>query len=280
MTPFAPVVPVAPVAPIPVSPVSPVAPVAPVALADGTNQQRQSSRAAAALPSRRRLPSERPSPRVQGFRPINERRRNPAPAAAAQQPQPPVPQKQQAEKVMCVCSVCTSGGAAGKLVSKKTKHEHEHGDQIDREGTSVDGDDKCQGCIRKGNVRCVGWKDFKVCGNCVRTKEKCSWNGESERKREVIKRRSRAELAARLAQRPNGLTNGQRDAAQQPSPNQGEQGSEKQCPDGKEKKARKRARGRVAAGQLEMPRAHPPVASNDGSNRNLELAEVSHRISR
>ncbi|KAK1579877.1 uncharacterized protein LY79DRAFT_563189 [Colletotrichum navitas] len=227
----------------PMAPVTPVAPVASIALANGTSQQRQSSRAAAS-PSRHRLPSERPAPRVQGFRPINGRHRilAPAAAAAAQQPQSPGPQKKQGEKVLCVCTLCTSGGAAGKLVSNKTKHEHEHGDRINREGKSVDGDERCQGCVRKGDARCVRWEgNSKVCGNCARIKEKCSWNGESARKRDAIKRRNRAERAARLAQRhaetplPDGITNGQHDAAQQPSPNQGEPCAGQQCPGGREK---------------------------------------------
>ncbi|KAK2030408.1 hypothetical protein LX32DRAFT_323417 [Colletotrichum zoysiae] len=176
-------------------PGTPAAPVALVTLADGVNQQSQGPRAAASS-SRRKLPNGRPSPRPQCFRPINGGHRDPVPVAAAQQPQPQDPQQQQRnqpEKVRCVCSFCTSDGGPGNMVSKKTKHEHEHADVIDANGEEAFGDDICRGCRRKGNVRCVVWREnSKVCGHCVRIKEKCSLNGESERKREVLKRQKQA----------------------------------------------------------------------------------------
>ncbi|KAK1975776.1 hypothetical protein LZ30DRAFT_774490 [Colletotrichum cereale] len=151
-----------------VAPVAPVAPVVPgvpgvlgvpgvpgvpggLLLPDGNGQHHQGPGAAAEL-----LMS-----RVQGFRPINGGHRDLAPPAEAKPPQPqdpPTRKKQQAEKVLCVCTFCTAGNAEGKWLSKKTKHEHEHGDRIDQNGEQVADEDRCDRCA-KSNTRCVKSKD-------------------------------------------------------------------------------------------------------------------------
>ncbi|KAK1959686.1 hypothetical protein LY78DRAFT_352975 [Colletotrichum sublineola] len=174
---------------------------------DGASQQPQGPRAAAASSPRRQLPEERPAFEVRGFRPIN----NPAPVAA-QHRRPPNQNERPKEQVLCACSSCKRrGGQRGQRVSKSTKHEHEHADQINKGGESVDEDGKCSRC-KKNRLRCVRPSKSKVCGECTRVKEKCSWNGESERKREVEKR----ERAARRIQQ------------RQPSPDKREQSAEKQ----------------------------------------------------
>ncbi|KAK1990249.1 hypothetical protein LX36DRAFT_664396 [Colletotrichum falcatum] len=121
-----------------------------------------------------------------------------------------------------------------------TKHEHEHADLIDQNGESADEEGKCEGCKKRGYPRCVRWEgNSTVCGNCTRMKEKCSWNGESGRKREVIKRQKRDERAAQLARQTEAEApppSGTHDVAKQPSPGQGTQSAGRQ--DG-----RQRARG-------------------------------------
>ncbi|KAK2013820.1 hypothetical protein LZ32DRAFT_690819 [Colletotrichum eremochloae] len=215
--PVSPISPAAPAAPVvPVVPVAPVVPAAQVArmVPDGTGQQPQGPRAATASSPRRQLPEERPAVEVRGFRPIN----NPAPVAA-QHRRPQNQNERPKEQVLCACSSCKRrGGQRGQLVSKSTKHEHEHADQINKGGESVDEDGKCSRC-KKNRLRCVRPSKSKVCGECTRVKEKCSWNGESERKREVEKR----ERAARRIQQRQ-----QRRQQQQPSPDQREQSAEKQ----------------------------------------------------
>ncbi|TID06925.1 hypothetical protein CH35J_000679 [Colletotrichum higginsianum] len=159
---------------------------------------------------------------TQGFQPINGRPRDlvpsapiPAPVSA---PQPQASQKA-TQKVLCICTAC-SGNGSGKLVAPKTKKEHEHADRIERDGVRVDDEAKCQRC-RAASLDCFkGHENSIVCGNCVRHKERCSWNGQSKRKRDAARRQNQAALAAQRGQQEaeTPVANGDGGAAVQEQP--------------------------------------------------------------
>ncbi|KAJ0158921.1 hypothetical protein CTA2_10632, partial [Colletotrichum tanaceti] len=112
-----------------------------------------------------------------------------------------------------------SGKGRGKLVAQKTKKEHEHADRIERDGVRVDDEAKCQRC-RASNLDCFREQEKSiVCGNCVRHKERCSWNGQSNRKRNVTRRQKQAALAAQQeAETPVANGCGGVAAQEQPAP--------------------------------------------------------------
>ncbi|KAL0767167.1 hypothetical protein CaCOL14_010738 [Colletotrichum acutatum] len=118
----------------------------------------------------------------------------PAPAAAQVTAQPAVAAvvnqtsktKKENEKVRCTCSYCVGKyGPNGKMLAEKTWKEHKRAEMTAREGTVQD--PKCGKCENGGYV-CVR-KESGPCNICMRMSDVCSFTGQSNRKREVFRRR-------------------------------------------------------------------------------------------